>query len=391
MNIRFKQILRQLFLLVNRISLIEKLLYSFLLVVLTRFFLNWVSKLFKDLINYISQNSQTIIIVITIIVGIFLFATACFLYFTIWKSTQSQVNENSNDDADVSEETTINQDRSIYTEGNYNENIHGDYVEIHGNYININNDFAEVAAQIRELVTQLQNQGYSQEDAEEEIANELEEKALKNPKLKKTLRRWRKSFSKNNAAASDSKVAEDVVKTATSYSYSSSKDFTDVIGGSFHTLNELLQSKKWEEADWETAKIIYAIAQYELPDSHHYKSYPPDYIVPEHIKVIPKKYLNNIDKLWTKHSNGRFGFSVQKRIWKSLCEQAEMYYSFDNDKFGDLVGWRKEEDWLYFVDLYDSLKTAAPGHLPLGYMLRSDELEKCEVDFDILEVIIERL
>ena len=43
------------------------------------------------------------------------------------------------------------------------------------------------------------------------------------------------------------------------------------------------------------------------------------------------------------------------------------------------------------VDLYESLKTAAPGHLPLAYMLRSDKLEKCEVDFSVFEVIFERL
>ncbi|NJL61388.1 MAG: hypothetical protein HC903_05600, partial [Methylacidiphilales bacterium] len=57
----------------------------------------------------------------------------------------------------------------------------------------------------------------------------------------------------------------------------------------------------------------------------------------------------------------------------------------------DSLGWLKEGDWLYYVDLYDSLRTAAPGHLPLAYMLRSDELEKCEIDFDIFIVIFERL
>ncbi|MCG6138001.1 MAG: GUN4 domain-containing protein [Nostoc sp. LLA-1] len=403
MNIRFKQILSQLFRLINRRSLIEKLLYSSLLVVtiqailewtsqLFKAFTNWIDEFFKYITDYIYLNSQTIIFTI---IGLFLLGVGCFLYFKQWQKKQSQIDENSNNEAYSLEENAANEPQTIYTEGNFNENIYGDFVEIHGNQININNDFAEVAEQIRELVEQLKNQGYSQKDAEEEIANELEEKALNNPKLKRTIRRWRKSFSSKNNAASDNEIAQEVVKTATSYSYTSSKDFTDVIGGNFHTLNELLQSKKWEEADWETAKIIYAIGQNELSHNPEYKDYLPDYIVEEHIKIIPKKYLNNIDKLWNKHSNGRFGFNVQKRILENIYKQNPGHFYFIEDQvieqFGDLVGWRKKDDWLYYVDLYDSLKTAAPGHLPLAYMLHSDKLEKCEVDFDIFIVIFERL
>ncbi|MBW4671241.1 MAG: GUN4 domain-containing protein [Cyanomargarita calcarea GSE-NOS-MK-12-04C] len=411
MNVRFKQTLRQFFRLINRLSLIEKLLYSFLLVVAVRAFAKWISALYKNFTDwlykclkyttdYIYSNFQTITLVV---IGIFLLGIGCFLCFRQWRSKQSQVEENIDEDLDENTnnhayllpEAAINQPQTIYTEGNYNEKIYGDFVEIHGNQININNDFAQVAEQIRELVEQLKSQGYTQEEAEEQIANELEEQAFKNPKVKKTLRRWRKSFSKKNNNTNDTEIAQEVVKTATSYSYTSSKDFTDVIGGDFHTLNELLQSQKWEEADWETAKIIYAIGQNELSRHLEYEDYRPDYIIEDHIKILPKKYLNNIDKLWKKHSNGRFGFSVQKRIWESICKQkqGQIYFSQYKaiEEFGDLVGWRKKDDWLYYVDLYDSIKTAAPGHLPLTYMLRSDKLEKCQVDFDVFIVIFERL
>jgi cell division protein FtsL len=403
MNIRFKQIFRQLFRWINRFSLIEKLLYSFLLLAtiqaildlifqVFKDFTNWIYKTLKHITDHIYLNSQTIIFVV---IGIFLFGIGCFLYFKQWRKRQSKIDDDSNNEAFLLEENTVNDDQTINIEGNYNENIYGDFVEIHGNQININNDFAEVAEEIRKLVEQLKNQGYSQKDAEKEIANEFEQKGLNNPKLKITLRRWRKSFSGKNNAANDNEIAQDVVKTATSYRYTYSKDFTDVIGGNFHTLNELLQAKKWEEADWETAKIIYTVGQNNLPCNHEYKDCPPDYIVEEHIKVIPKKYLNNIDKLWNKHSNGRFGFNVQKRVLENIYKQKkeQFYFSqYQNIKqFGDLVGWRKNDDWLYYVDLYDSLKTAAPGHLPLAYMLNSDKLEKCNVDFDIFLVIFERL
>jgi hypothetical protein len=396
MNTLFWQILRQLFIWINRLSLIEKVLYSFLLVVLTNAVFSSISNIFKILTKYIYDNYP---IILAICIGILLFAVGCFLYFTRRETAKNLLREGV-DDEDLDDKYLLegnpeSQPQSIYTEGNYNENVYGDYVEIHGNQININNDFAAVAAQIQELVNQLKNQGYSKEEAEEEIAKSLEEKSSNNPKFKITLRRWRASFSNKNNAASDKEVAKDVVTTATSYSYTSSKDFTDIIGGDFHTLNELLQSKRWEEADLETKKIIYRISQNELPNSHWYKKYPPGYTVEEHIKVIPKKYLATIDRLWKKHSNGRFGFSIQKQIWEKLCKQEEIHYLDEYNtikKFGDLVGWRKKGDWLYYVDLYESVKTSAPGHLPLAYMLRSvDKLDKCRVNFDILGVIIERL
>ncbi|NJR19293.1 MAG: hypothetical protein HC785_28830 [Calothrix sp. CSU_2_0] len=277
---------------------------------------DWFAKVFKELTIWILPHSYTIF---AIIVSILLFGTGCFLYFKRWKNLQQKdedLEDECLDDKYLFEGNDENQVFSIHVEGNYNGNIDGDYVEIHGHQININNDFTQVADEIRDLVEYLKGQGYKQEEAEEEIVKELEQKSSNNPRIKKTIYRIRKSFNKNNNSASYQDVVREVVKTATSYSYTNSKDFTDVIGGDFHTLNELLQSKKWKEADLETANIIYAIGQNELPNSNYYKNYPPNYIVEEHIKVLPKKYLRNIDNLWKKHSNGRFGFSVQKRIFK---------------------------------------------------------------------------
>ncbi|WP_425335064.1 GUN4 domain-containing protein [Nostoc punctiforme] len=75
---------------------------------------------------------------------------------------------------------------------------------------------------------------------------------------------------------------------------------------------------------------------------------------------FPCTDLRTIDQLWVKYSNGRFGFSVQKRIWESVGK--------DYEKFGDRVGWRKGmfldlKDWKSYSGLTfttDSLQ----GHLP---------------------------
>ncbi|MBW4479730.1 MAG: GUN4 domain-containing protein [Tolypothrix brevis GSE-NOS-MK-07-07A] len=141
-------------------------------------------------------------------------------------------------------------------------------------------------------------------------------------------------------------------------------------------------------------KVNYTVSQNELPESSRYRTYLRNYFGSEHIKVLPRKDLNTINKLWVKHSNGRFGFSVQKKIWKKLgggCDTDYTNYEVE-EKFGAVVGWRKERNWLYYVDLYDSLRTAPPGHLPLALMLRSGKTERCdEIDFSILEVIVGRL
>uniref|UniRef100_A0A0C1NM16 GUN4-like domain-containing protein n=1 Tax=Tolypothrix bouteillei VB521301 TaxID=1479485 RepID=A0A0C1NM16_9CYAN len=53
----------------------------------------------------------------------------------------------------------------------------------------------------------------------------------------------------------------------------------------------------------------------------------------ESIKNFPCTDLRTIDQLWVKYTNGRFGFSVQKRIWFSVGK--------DYGKFAVSVGWRK--------------------------------------------------
>ncbi|MFM5887642.1 MAG: GUN4 domain-containing protein, partial [Dolichospermum sp.] len=73
--------------------------------------------------------------------------------------------------------------------------------------------------------------------------------------------------------------------------------------------------------------------------------------------------LRTIDKLWVKYSDGRFGFSVQKRIYQGLGGTRE----FKTEiwlKFGDKVGWRKGGSWLMYSDItFD--KKAPEGHLPV--------------------------
>jgi len=64
----------------------------------------------------------------------------------------------------------------------------------------------------------------------------------------------------------------------------------------------------------------------------------------ESIDKLPCEDLSIIDLLWGKYSDGRFGFSVPKRIYQSLGGTR----SYDEkiwQAFGDSVGWRSGREW----------------------------------------------
>ncbi|BAY14788.1 serine/threonine kinase [Anabaenopsis circularis NIES-21] len=388
MKILIKQIFREFYILINRLSLVEKLIYSLFIIALIRAVYLTILNLSKKIIDYIVANSQMIFAICFGVLAIFIFGLGLYLYISRARHKQNILDEISIDDH-------TSEPRNIYIDGNYNENINinGDQIEIHGDVININQDFSEVAKEIRDLINELKNQGYSEEDAQKEIATELAEEARKKPKVRKKLFMWKNSFSTNTVKTNDEiEVAREVVSSATDYSYTSSKDFTEVVSGHYQKLDELLQAKKWKEADLETAKIIYVISHNELPETSPYRTYRRNYFSSEYLKVLPRKDLNNINRLWLKYSNGRFGFSVQKRIWKRLGGGSDTTYNSEEiqEKFGDEVGWRKEGDWVYYSDIYYSLRSPS-GHLPILFMLNSDKSERCDIDFEILEVIVGRI
>jgi GUN4-like len=80
-----------------------------------------------------------------------------------------------------------------------------------------------------------------------------------------------------------------------------------------------------------------------------------------------------LDELWTKFSNGRFGFSIQSQIWQ---EVGGFIYS-DNVKYNYKAGWESgdSDSFMEARDRYlnrigcgkfDFSFNAPPGHLPFG-------------------------
>ncbi|NMG20784.1 GUN4 domain-containing protein [Brasilonema bromeliae] len=130
----------------------------------------------------------------------------------------------------------------------------------------------------------------------------------------------------------------------------SEDDLSSERGVNYTKLRNLLKAGQWKEADLETVTFMLKATGREIES----------WLDVESIKNFPCTDLRTIDQLWVKYSSGRFGFSVQKRIWESVGK--------DYEKFGDRVGWRKgmpwKKEWLYYNKL--TFSTEAPqGHLPV--------------------------
>jgi len=133
--------------------------------------------------------------------------------------------------------------------------------------------------------------------------------------------------------------------------FSESQDETDELssdkGVDYTKLRDLLAQGKWREADGETLAVMLKVAGREQQG----------YLRVEDIEEFPCTDLRTIDILWVKYSNGRFGFSVQKRIWQTSRQSLQSLQNEEN----------AQEICNYFMGRvgFDSPSDETPeGHFP---------------------------
>ncbi|MDJ0741867.1 MAG: GUN4 N-terminal ARM-like repeat domain-containing protein [Xenococcaceae cyanobacterium MO_167.B27] len=80
------------------------------------------------------------------------------------------------------------------------------------------------------------------------------------------------------------------------------------------------------------------------------------------IDNFPVTDLQTIDNLWRIHSEGKFGFSVQRKIWLSLGK--------DYTKLWEKIDWKNGNTWTRYPNGFTWDLTAPRGHLPLSNQLR---------------------
>jgi ribosomal protein S6 len=114
---------------------------------------------------------------------------------------------------------------------------------------------------------------------------------------------------------------------------------------SYDSLNSLLAQGQWKNADQETGSIILELLNRNIKDK---------------VALIPGEEIRNIDDLWTKHSQGKFGFKTQKSF--------NFKHNNPNQLAGQL-GWRRRwRGWSNYEQLVFDLKKAPEGHLPAFWL-----------------------
>ncbi|VFQ72450.1 unnamed protein product [Cuscuta campestris] len=136
---------------------------------------------------------------------------------------------------------------------------------------------------------------------------------------------------------------------------------------SFDLLERHLSARNFRQADEETRRLLIALAG----DAAQERGY----VFFSEVQFIPAPDLRRIDSLWREYSDGRFGYSVQKKIWDRV----------DGD-FTELfmkIGWMKkletevvQYNYRSFPDEFSwELGDDVPeGHLPLTNALRGTRL-----------------
>lgn len=123
----------------------------------------------------------------------------------------------------------------------------------------------------------------------------------------------------------------------------------------FGRLQELLAAGNWREADQETIRVILAITGESDLEA----------ITPNEVKQFPCDQLRVIDKLWTTYSNGRFGFSVQAKVYQSVGGSFDTTIAQDNsviERLGERVGWWVNNRWQKCDELNYSLNAPEGCH-----------------------------
>ncbi|AFZ23058.1 serine/threonine protein kinase [Cylindrospermum stagnale PCC 7417] len=117
------------------------------------------------------------------------------------------------------------------------------------------------------------------------------------------------------------------------------------VGVDYQKLRDLLAARKWQQAD-EVTWVLMCQALSKPIGSYFFSG---------DIERFPCEDLQIIDELWMKYSRGRFGFTVQTKIYES--------YNNDYGQFCAAIGWNLPNSTSPAQRLSFSL-SAPIGHLP---------------------------
>jgi hypothetical protein len=165
----------------------------------------------------------------------------------------------------------------------------------------------------------------------------------------------------SHSSSSNSSVTFSISQTTSSTPSSTSQT------SSFELLQQHLSAKNFREADEETRRLLIVLAG-EAAQKRGYVFF-------SEVQFISEADLKTIDQLWRDHSDNKFGYSVQKKLFNKAKK--------DFTKFFIKVGWMKKLDTEMEQYNYRSFPTefiwelnddTPEGHLPLTNALRGTQL-----------------
>ena len=142
-------------------------------------------------------------------------------------------------------------------------------------------------------------------------------------------------------------------------------------GIDYTKLRNLLEAKKWSEADLHTYQLVEQIVKSAKQQNKHV------FIELKTIANFSCPDVRTIDALWKKYSNNKFGFSPQQKVWQNVNQQGD-FSTQTWRRFATEVGWKEGEvdsgSGYLLHDELDFQPTEAPaGHLPWWFALPDEE------------------
>ncbi|MDB9312135.1 GUN4 N-terminal ARM-like repeat domain-containing protein [Spirulina sp. CS-785/01] len=122
----------------------------------------------------------------------------------------------------------------------------------------------------------------------------------------------------------------------------------------YQSLQDLLIEQDFQQADRLTLEKLCELAGPQAMERR--------WIYFTEVDKFPVSDLQTLDTLWLAYSQGKFGFSVQRKLWLSLGK--------DFNKLWDKIGWRNEKTWTRYPNEFIWDLSAPQGHLPLSNQLR---------------------
>ena len=122
----------------------------------------------------------------------------------------------------------------------------------------------------------------------------------------------------------------------------------------YQPLQELLA-----KSDFETADVLTLQKMCELAGK---AAVERKWIYFTEVESFPVADMRTLDKLWLMYSEGKFGFSIQRKIWLSVGK--------DFVKLWSKIDWKSGNIWTRYPKEFTWDKTAPTGHLPLSNQLR---------------------